>query len=111
MEGYVLEALFAMGFAEEALDRMKERYAAMAASADSTLWEDFGVFGTRNHAWSGGLLTLLYRYVAGIGPETPGYARYRVFPNPGPLSRIRARVPSVRGVIAVAIESVGGCLP
>lgn len=66
MEYYILEALCQMGYLQEAYSRMIERYYHMANSENSTLWEDFHTFGTRNHAWSGGPLTILYRYFAGI---------------------------------------------
>lgn len=66
MEGYVLEALFIMGYGSAAMKRMRERYSELVANNNSTLWEDFYVLGTRNHGWSGGPLTILAKYAAGI---------------------------------------------
>jgi len=64
MEGYVLEALCVMGYKDGALRRMMSRYSNLIDSGDSTLWEDFNILGTKNHAWSGSPLTLLYKYFA-----------------------------------------------
>ncbi len=114
MEKYVLEALFAMGYAEDALARMKSRYAKMVESPLSTLWEGWEVGsiefggGTDNHAWSGGGLVLLSRYAAGVFPLTPGYGEFAVEPNEGPLARVRVRVPTVRGVIEVSSLAESG---
>jgi hypothetical protein len=104
MEGYVLEALFKMGYTEQALGRMKERYLPMVSANNSTLWEMFSSGGTLNHAWSGAPLTCLFRYVAGITPVTPGYAVYQVLPQLGHLNRVNAVVPSIKGNIAIAIN-------
>ena len=61
MEKYVLEALFQMGEADLALQRMKERYGRMLDYSDyTTLFEGRGIGeegfgdGTIKHAWSGG---------------------------------------------------------
>jgi hypothetical protein len=111
MEKYVLEALFLMGDADGALARLHQRYAEMVNDpACTTLWEgwklntaEFGG-GTYNHAWSGGPLTLMYQYLAGIAPLAPGYTRFQVLPSPGPLRRLRAVVTSARGEITMALQ-------
>ena len=109
MEKYVLEALFRMNRPEEALARMRRRYAAMVNSPLTTLWEGWGIGpagfggGSYNHAWSGGPQTLLSQYVAGVAPIEPGYVRYEVLPQMGELQQVRAVVPSARGFIEVDI--------
>jgi hypothetical protein len=109
MEKYVLESLFMMAAPEEALARMKQRYQTQVASPLTTLWEGWGIGtdgyggGTYNHAWSGGPLTVLSRYAAGIAPTEPGYASYQVLPQLGTLRKIQAVIPTVRGQILVAI--------
>lgn len=62
MEGYVLEALCALGFREDAYKRMMSRYYPLIVNENSTLWEDFFVLGTKNHAWTGAPLTIVKRY-------------------------------------------------
>ena len=107
MEGYVLEALFRMGYHEDALKRMKERYKPLVENENSTLWEDFSIMGTRNHAWSGAPLTLLYKWVAGIYPAAAGYAEYEARPNLCGLKWLKATVPTVRGNISLDIHKGG----
>jgi len=110
MEKYVLEALFLMGFEECALSRMKKRYAEMVQSPYSTLWEGWEIGsleyggGTYNHAWSGGLLTLLSMYAAGIRPVKPGYDEFEVMPQMGGLAFLKCTVPSVKGPIELDIK-------
>ncbi len=110
MEKYVLEALFLMGFEDDALTRMKKRYAEMVQSPCSTLWEGWEIGslkyggGTCNHAWSGGPLTLLSMYAAGIRPIKPGYEEFEVMPQLGGLTFIKCTVPSVKGSIELDIK-------
>jgi alpha-L-rhamnosidase len=110
MEKYLLEALFRMGDTEAALARLKNRYRKMVESDLTTLWEGWGIGaegyggGSYNHGWSGGPLTLLGEYVAGIAPTSPGFETFRVKPQPGPLQHISAAIDTVRGKIAVRID-------
>ena len=110
MEKYVLESLFLMDAADEALMRMKSRYQRMLEDDITTLWENFGGGedragrGTYNHAWSGGPLTLLSQYVAGIAPLEPGWTVFRVRPQLGNLERVDAVVPTPHGEIIAAVR-------
>lgn len=111
MEKYVVEALFQMGYPEFALQRLKDRFYEMVTHPTiTTLWEGWGIGkegfggGTTNHAWSGGGLTLLSQYVAGIEPTSPAYKTFRVWPRLGGLKHVKARVPSIRGDIVVEIK-------
>jgi len=107
MEKYVLEALYQMNAPDEARQRMKSRWKDQIESWTTTLWEGWGIGakgyggGTYNHAWSGGALTLLSQYAAGVAPEQPGYEVYHVLPSLGGLRSIRAAVPSPKGLIRV----------
>ena len=104
MDAYVLEALFMMGYADDAYTRMKTRYEGMVNASTTTLWEDFSKWGTLNHAWSGAPLTLLCKYGAGIAPCEPGWKTFSVLPRPGPLTKITVTVPSVKGDIVLAMN-------
>lgn len=115
MEKYILEALFIMGYDTFALKRMQERFATMVNHPDfSTLWEGWGIGkegfggGTTNHAWSGGGLTLLSQYVAGVNPTSAGYDTFEIKPNLGSLTHVKAVVPSVKGDIEVEINASEG---
>lgn len=109
MEKWILEAYFRMGDAAGGLQRMRSRYAPMIDSSSTTLYEHWDPGeGTLNHAWSGGPLTLMSAYVAGISPITAGYATYQVLPQLGGLESVKASVPSVKGTIDVDIAASAG---
>ncbi len=111
MEKYVGEALMVMGYAEDALARTRERFAAMVNHPMyTTLWEGWGIGkegfggGTTNHAWSGGTLTLLSQYVAGIAPIEPGFKSFAISPQMANLNEVKAEVVTHYGVIKVDIR-------
>lgn len=109
MEKYVLEALFMMGCAEDAVSRMKERYAGMTESGIPTLWELFSLDGgSANHAWSGGPLTLMSKYIAGVSPLEAGYEKALVRPQTAGLDKIDAIVPTVKGDIVLHMDETDG---
>lgn len=96
MEKYVLEALFVMKEPDAALQRMKIRYHDMVMHPHiSTLWEYWNLTkGTYNHAWTGGPLTLLSQFVAGVAPTSQGWKTFHVLPQLGlNLSHVKATVP------------------
>lgn len=110
MEKYVLQALCQMGYYDDALDRMQYRYKKMVESDLTTLWEGWGIGsegyggGSYNHAWSGGPLTIMSQYFAGISTIEPAFKSFEVKPNLGYLSNIEAIVPTQWGNIELAIN-------
>ena len=115
MEKYVTEACFIMGKGEYGLQRMKKRYSDMVNDPEcSTLYEGWGVGsngfggGSRNHAWSGGGLTLLSQYVCGISPIEPGYSKFAVKPIFAGLKKAAAEMECVKGKINVLWEKHAG---
>ena len=115
MEKYVLEALCQMGYYSDALERMEQRFGEMVAAEHSTLWEGWEFTGakgmkyksgngTYNHAWSGGGLTILSQYIAGIAPISPAFEHFSVEPNLGYLNSVNSIVPTVYGNIVLAAE-------
>ncbi|VGO13007.1 hypothetical protein PDESU_01561 [Pontiella desulfatans] len=109
MEKYVGEALYRMRLEDDAIARTKKRFEVMVAHPYATLWEDWVIGGsgggTINHAWSGGMLTLLSQYGAGIAPTSPGFATYHVLPQMGSLKAIKTTVPSVKGHIELKLQN------
>lgn len=69
METFVIEALIHLNEWQKAHIRMMNRYNWLICNENSTLWEDFTTLGTKNHAWSGGPSTILYRYYLGLQSE------------------------------------------
>ena len=107
MERFVLEALFELGDGTSALERLRARYAGMAADASTTLWERWDLDprrSSRNHAWSGSPLSLCSEEVAGIFPLTLGYETLRLRPRLGNLGEVRAIVPTVRGLVSLELH-------
>ncbi|MDE7369552.1 MAG: glycoside hydrolase [Muribaculaceae bacterium] len=103
MEKYVLEALMKMGHGDYAVKRFKKRFNDMIAdTTHSTLfegWQEGGYGGgSTNHAWSGGMLTVIAENICGLRPLTPGWKTFMVNPNPI-LSECNIEVPSVAGLI------------
>ena len=102
MEYYVLEALCLMDKCDAAKSRMLRQYEDMITEDYSTLWEKWDKYtGTMNHAWSGGALVIMSKYLAGIRPMKAGYAEYMIKPKLSEPDTVRCVVPSVKGYISV----------
>jgi hypothetical protein len=113
MEKFVLEALMMMGDPDATIARMKKRYGAIVQDSWTTLPELWGsgskltgtdLSSTRNHAWSGGPLTILSQYCAGLAPVAPAWKVYQVRPQMGSLTNIEAAVDSAAGKIALGLR-------
>lgn len=108
-EKYVLEALCEIGKHDEALSRMKKRYRVMVnyslyGEKYSTLWEKWlNNGGTKNHAWSGGPMTVLSKYILGVQPLTSKYGYVLIKPNVVTLEKVSGTVPTAKGNIQVAL--------
>ena len=117
MEKYVLESLCVMGYYEDALKRLEYRFGEMVASEHTTLWEGWEYTGGRgmkyksgngtyNHAWSGGGLTILSQYIAGIAPLEAAFKSFTVKPNLATLNFVESLVPTIFGNITMRAERV-----
>lgn len=107
MEKYCLEALLLMDATDEALARMRKRYAEVMPEEWTTLPELFTMpqCGTTNHAWSGGPLTLLSQYVAGLAPVEPGFKTFAVRPQLGSrLKQLQCQFWAPMGPVSVEIR-------
>lgn len=113
MEKYVLEAIFQMGYVDFAIERMKHRFGDMVNNNNyATLFEGWNtgnvetwLHGTTNHAWSGGALTILSKYMCGIKPVEVGYKVFEIKPQPGSIKQASATIQSVRGVIKSSFDN------
>ena len=104
MEKYVLESLCMMDAPQQALERMKQRWSKQIESPLTTLWEGWGG-GTYNHAWSGGPLTILSQYIAGVSPIKPGFEQFSVLPQMASLKKVKSVVPTKYGDIKLALSN------
>ena len=108
MEKYVLESMYLMDAADEAVARTLERYTSLAEDGYPTLPEYWVIkaAGTKNHAWTGGPLSMLYMYNAGITPLTPNFEAFMVRPQLGTLTSVSAYTEQGCGKIeVVALKS------
>ncbi len=87
MERFVLKALCDMGYIKDAYNRMMSRYYNLAVNENSTLWEDFFILGTRNHAWTGCPLEIAFKYILGFKTED-GFNSYTIDPVDGIFDEI-----------------------
>ena len=111
MEKYVLEALVKMGYADYALERFKKRFGPMIDHpVYTTLFEgwDVGGYGggSTNHAWSGGMLTVISENICGLRPLQPGWKEFEVSPYPV-ISECDITVPTVSGKIRSSFRADG----
>jgi alpha-L-rhamnosidase len=96
------------------LQRMKNRYRQMIESPLTTLWEGWEIGsatyggGTYNHGWTGGPLSLMSGYVAGIRPTANGYASYSIQPQLGGLNFVSARTLTAKGFIGITVSAKDG---
>lgn len=109
MEKYVVEAFFAMGEGEYGMQRARERFSSMVNNPDyTTLFEGWGIGsegyggGTSNHAWSGGIITVIGSCLMGINPTTPGYGTFEVDPQFVTFSHADIAVPTAKGRIVLS---------
>ena len=103
MEKYVLESMYLMDASAEAVARTIERYTPLANDGYPTLPEYWVIRagGTNNHAWTGGPLSMLYMYNAGITPITPEFKTFRIRPQLGTLASVNAYTEQGCGKIEV----------
>lgn len=109
LEKYILESYFIMNDAASGLERMKKRYDKMVKSSLTTLWEGWGIGhegfggGSYNHGWSGGPLSIMSKFVAGISPTLIGYKSYSIIPQLSGLKQVSAGCLTARGFLSNSI--------
>ena len=103
-EKYLLEALCRMGYIEDAVKRMLDRYDPMLHDDWDTLWELYNDdTGTYNHGWNAGALYILSKYVAGIRPTKGGWAAYEIAPS-DVLDSFDCTVWTIHGNVRAALQ-------
>jgi hypothetical protein len=73
----------------------------MLAAGATTWWEHLSGYASLSHAWSCAPNFDLSAHVLGVEPTAPGFAAFRVAPQPADLAWARGTFPTVRGDIAV----------
>lgn len=104
MENFVLTALCEMGYIPDAYRRMMSRYYNLAVNENSTLWEDFYLLGTKNHAWSGAPVTIAFRYFMGIDADAAS-GEWTVHPCWEIMEQMECRFPWKDQLVTVKADS------
>ena len=110
MEKYVLEAMYMMGADDEVIARTIKRFEPFTKDGYPTLpecWADVTMFNgdeTKNHAWTGAPLSLLYMCNAGITPTSPSFRTVQIKPQLGTLTGVSVTVERAGGKIVVDVE-------
>ncbi|MEP0765645.1 MAG: alpha-L-rhamnosidase N-terminal domain-containing protein [Fimbriimonadia bacterium] len=103
-----LEMLAEMGWTEDMLNVIRDKWGFMLDCGATTCWEVFPSFyesgrWTRSHchAWGAGPAYFLGTHVLGVRPLEPGFARVSIAPSVRGLSWAEGRVPTPHGPIGV----------
>lgn len=108
---YLLEALYAAGEAQYALELLTAKtgrsWGHMLYEVGTTItleaWDNkYKPNQDWNHAWGAAPANIIPNYLMGIRPVEPGWKRMRIAPQPGRLGRAEMTVPTVRGPVSVA---------
>jgi hypothetical protein len=112
---YLLEALYEAGEDDFALQLMTDRssdrsWPHMIYNVGTTItleaWDNkYKPNQDWNHAWGAAPANIIPRYVMGVQPIEPGFARVRIKPQVGSLKTGRLDLPTVRGTIHVDFTS------
>jgi hypothetical protein len=108
MEKYVLESLVKTGHGDFALERFKKRFGPMIVDTLHTTlyegWEEGGYGGgSTNHAWSGGMLTVIAENICGVRPVVAGWKEFEICPVPV-IKECSIGIPSVSGYISSSFK-------
>ncbi len=110
---YLLEGLYKADEAQAALDLMtstKKRSWYNMIDAGSTItmeaWDnEFKPNQDWNHAWGAAPANIISRYLLGVRPLEPGFAKALIQPQPASLKNVKGVVPTIRGPITVIIKN------
>ncbi len=109
---YLLDGLFAAGRGDDAVKLLRaagprswSNMLAVGATMTLEAWDaKFKPNLTWNHAWGAAPANLCARWVLGVQPGAPGYAKVVVRPHLGGLDWVKGRVPTPRGPVTVDVD-------
>jgi alpha-L-rhamnosidase len=107
---YLHQAVNMVGEGDRYLSLLSE-WDGMLARGLTTFAERYDAPGdpTRSdcHAWSASPNFEVFRTVLGIDSAAPGFAKVRIRPFPGALTRVSGSIPHPKGTIAVSLTTAG----
>ena len=113
---YLLEAYVAAGRADLAVKAMsssgKRSWKGMMDFGSTVAMEAWNVKAKPNldlnHAWGTAPLNIISRFILGVTPLEPGFAKIGIRPETGTIKRLAAKVPTAKGTVEIDID--GGVL-
>lgn len=113
---YLLEGLYQAGEADAALslmtattDRSWTNMLKVGSTITLEAWDTkYKPNLDWNHAWGAAPANILPRFLIGVQPLLPGFAKVQIRPQLGSLSHAEAIVPTIRGPISVACDHPAG---
>lgn len=110
---YILEACYRLGDPDYALDLMTaehDRGWLNMLRAGSTMTLEAWDWRYKNnldwnHAWGAAPANIIPRFLVGVRPAEPGFAKVRLAPRPGWLREFEAKVPTPKGPVFVRLVS------
>ncbi len=109
---YLLEGLFENGAGDTALELIladgDRSWKHMLKSGTTITWEawdnKYKPNQDWNHAWGAAPANILPRYIAGVRPIAAGWSKILIQPQPGSLTKLSSKTPSLRGPVQVKWE-------
>jgi hypothetical protein len=109
---FLLEGLFENGQADYAIELMTRNderswrhMIDVGATITMEAWDaKFKPNLDWNHAWGAAPANIIPRYVLGVRPLEPGFAKILIAPQPGPLKHAQGVVPTPRGPVKVKCD-------
>ncbi len=110
---FLLEACFKHGLAQHGIDLMTstglrswQNMLDKGATVTMEAWDDsLKPNQDWNHAWASAPANIMPRFIAGIRPVEPGFARFVVEPNFGNLEWVEAKQPTPTGEILLQMQA------
>ncbi len=110
---FLLEGLFENGEAEYAIslmtsdsERSWRHMLDFGSTITSEAWDiRFKPNMDWNHAWGAAPANIIPRYVLGVRPMEPGFAKALIAPQLGKLAHVEGSVPTIHGPIAVRADA------
>ena len=111
---YLLESLFLVGWEQSAFDLMassgSRSWVNMMREGSTITMEAWGISYKSNldwnHAWGAAPANIIPRYIVGIRPLEPGFAKVLIHPQPASLNQFSASIPTIRGNINVEMSKL-----
>jgi alpha-L-rhamnosidase len=112
---YLLEALFNAGREDCGVQLMTSKgerswwhMIELGSTMTTEAWDaKFKGNLTWNHAWGSAPANIISRFVLGVRPLEPGYAKILIAPQPGALEWARGKVPTPHGPVMVNVKTTG----